>query len=139
MANAKYDIDWCKSYAVSKGGICLSDEYLGRTKRLTYICANGHQFTATPFAHISKGSWCNECSNRDVAHDLDFVSKFVQSKGGILLSTEYINVRQKLTVDCGKGHIWNPTFQNLLHNGSWCPTCSGVGRRTYGNRIRTKS
>lgn len=136
---AKYDLEWCQNYAISKGGVCLSTEYLGRTTRLQYKCSKGHIFEATPIAHIYKKSWCNQCSNRDVAHDLEFVQAFIESHGGKLLSNEYKNVRQKLKVVCDKGHQWNPTFQNLYHNKSWCPSCSGVGGRTYGKRIRVKT
>ena len=139
MSAKKYDLEWCQKYAQDHGGECLSPEYLGRTTRLKFKCANGHIFESTPFAHIHKKSWCNECSNRDVAHNLEFVKTFVESHGGTLLSTEYINVRQKLTVVCSKGHQWNPTFQNIFHNKSWCPTCAGVERRTYGKRVRVNS
>lgn len=138
MTLPRYDLNWCKNYAKQHNGECLSPEYLGRTTRLLYRCENGHEFYATPFAHIHKKSWCNECSNRDTAHTLDFVKEFIESKGATLFSTEYKNVRQKLEVKCDRGHVWNPTFQNLYHNNSWCPVCSGTGRRTYGKRIRVK-
>ena len=139
MTLPRYDLNWCKNYAKQHNGECLSPEYLGRTTKHLYRCENGHEFYATPFAHIHKKSWCNECSNKDTAHTLDFVKKYIQSKGGTLFSTEYKNVRQKLEVQCDKGHVWNPTFQNLYHNKSWCPICSGTGRRTYGKRLRFNS
>ena len=139
MTLPRYDLNWCKNYAKQHNGECLSTEYLGRTTKHLYRCENGHEFYATPFAHIHKKSWCNECSNRDTAHTLDFVKKYIESKGGTLFSTEYKNVRQKLEVQCDKGHVWNPNFQNLYHNKSWCPICSGTDRRTYGKRVRVNS
>lgn len=134
MPIKKYDLEWCKNYAQEHGGELLTLEYLGPTKKHLYRCKNGHEFEAVPTTQRSKKSWCNECSNRDVAHTIDFVRQFVESKKGLLFSTEYKNVRTKLDVQCSSGHRWSPTFQNIYHNKSWCPVCAGVDKRTYGKK-----
>ena len=65
---------WCKKcprktvedmqeMARSREGYCLSTDYLGRYAPLTWKCASGHIFSATPNAIRQRG-WCNECKNR---------------------------------------------------------------------------
>lgn len=50
-------------------------------------------------------------------------------KGGHCLSSEYVNDRTKLRWRCAEGHEWE-TKPNHIQQGSWCPDCGGVRRRT---------
>ncbi len=95
MTLPKYDLNWCKNYAKQHNGECLSPQYLGRTTKHLYRCESGHEFYATPFAHIHKKSWCNECSNRDTAHTLDFVKECKILKKYILKNGIRYSVRNE--------------------------------------------
>ena len=44
-------------------------------------------------------------------------------KGGVCLSTDYINVKTPLKWQCSKGHVWEANPVNI-YNGNWCPICS---------------
>ncbi|MCX6192571.1 MAG: zinc-ribbon domain-containing protein [Flavobacteriia bacterium] len=65
--NCKGTIDEMKEIAKSKGGCCLSTEYLGSHKKLEWICQkNNHKsWFATPNnikpTSTKQGSWCPEC------------------------------------------------------------------------------
>ena len=49
--------------AKSRGGKCLSKEYVNANSKLEWECAYGHRWKATP-GKVHKGySWCNECSS----------------------------------------------------------------------------
>ena len=51
--------------AKSKGGICLSDHYLGTQNDLQWKCKEGHEWKAMP-SRIKRGSWVS-CLRRHSA------------------------------------------------------------------------
>jgi hypothetical protein len=52
-----------REIAVSKGGTCLSTDYISTTSKLKFRCADGHEWQAAP-AEIKDGTWCPQCVNR---------------------------------------------------------------------------
>jgi hypothetical protein len=50
-----------QNIACSKGGKCLSKEYINTHTKLQFLCSEGHKFENQP-AHILKGQWCPICS-----------------------------------------------------------------------------
>jgi hypothetical protein len=53
------------------------------------------------------------------------VKKAIESKGGKLLSDEYVGVFEKMLVECAEGHQWEVNYDGLVNSGSWCPSCGG--------------
>lgn len=51
-----------KEYAQNKGGDCLSTEYLGAKKELTWKCANNHIWNTKYKSVVLDNSWCPQCS-----------------------------------------------------------------------------
>ena len=49
--------------AESRCGKCLSTEYFGNHKNLTWQCSEGHIWNASPHS-VKQGTWCPYCSNR---------------------------------------------------------------------------
>jgi hypothetical protein len=58
--NKKLTILEMQQIAVSRGGKCLSAQYLNGHTNLTWQCIEGHIWQATP-ANIKKGKWCRIC------------------------------------------------------------------------------
>jgi len=59
----KISIDDIKKIAISKNGICLSDEYLHRDIKLTWQCNEcSFIWNTTVPSIISAGSWCPKCA-----------------------------------------------------------------------------
>jgi len=59
-----------------------------------------------------------------------------RSKGGLCLSTVYIDGKTDLKWQCKENHVWEATPENVIKGkGTWCPTCgiikSGISRRKY--------
>ena len=54
-----------QSIAESRGGRCLSQEYVDANTHLLWQCGVGHQWKATPH-NIKRGRWCPICSKRVV-------------------------------------------------------------------------
>ncbi len=49
-----------KETAASRGGLCLSDEYVNSSTHLIWQCREGHQWRATPNS-VRMGTWCPAC------------------------------------------------------------------------------
>lgn len=74
-------------------------------------------------------------SNKLTIEDIQITA---QDRGGLCLSTSYINDHTKLQWQCNIGHIWYAQPNNIRH-GQWCPLCSTGLRericRTYFEQL----
>jgi hypothetical protein len=52
-----------QAIAASRGGRCLSDEYVNGRTHMLWQCKEGHQWKAIPDS-IRRGSWCPVCGNK---------------------------------------------------------------------------
>ena len=77
-----------------------------------------HNFKGTP---SRKGRRCPKCN--DSTFDYSFVKQYIEKEGYKLLTNNYINVFQKLTLECPKGHKFEITFHNFKNGGRRCPRC----------------
>lgn len=59
---SKLSIIEMQKIAKSRGGKCLSKEYIDNQTRLKWQCKEGHIWEAIP-ASIKRGAWCSECSD----------------------------------------------------------------------------
>jgi hypothetical protein len=60
----KLDIEEMYAIAASRGGKCLSTEYIRAQSKLSWVCSEEHQFEQTP-AEIKRGAWCPICRKVD--------------------------------------------------------------------------
>lgn len=128
-----------KDYAKSKGGQCLSTQYVNARKKLKWKCIKGHDWEAMYFSVVNNGSWCRECSNEQVGDKLKIkdallkAKDYAVSRGGECLSTEYINAQKNLTWKCSnKNHnSWEATYTNMVIRNHWCPEC---GKRNLSEK-----
>ncbi|MEO8087881.1 MAG: hypothetical protein ABI763_13740 [Bacteroidota bacterium] len=125
---AKHTIEQMQELATTKGGKCLSTEYINSYSNLKWQCDKGHQWEAMPTKIIS-GHWCThyDCRYKEVSkklrRDIKELHLLAQQKGGKLLSTEYTNSLDKLIWECSKGHQWKTTAVNVMNGNTWCPVC----------------
>ena len=56
-------IEDMKDIAKSRGGKCLSSNYINAHTKLLWKCKNGHEWEATP-NNIKRGKWCPKCSRK---------------------------------------------------------------------------
>ena len=108
--------------AGARGGRCVSTEYTHSLQRLTFECASGHRWE-TLYASIVKGCWCPHCAHR-VPLTLGHAQEEAAKRGGLCLSTTYINDRTHLLWQCAEGHRWEARLDNVQF-GKWCPHCGG--------------
>jgi hypothetical protein len=116
-----------RDLAITRGGTCLSAEYLGSKFKLMWKCKFGHRWQAAP-SYIVQGTWCPICA-RNQRLSLAFFQKLAANRGGKCLSETYVNERTVLRWRCANGHEWN-AVPAKIKRGSWCPNCAHIGRRS---------
>ena len=130
--NARRNLAEMQAIAISRGGECLSREYLGINTKLLWECAEGHQWEAIPTS-VVRGSWCSVCYETRRGDSLrltiEDMKQVARERGGRCLSRSYGNVGVKLLWECAFGHQWRAPARDV-RSGRWCPTCSsGLGER----------
>ena len=110
------------------------EEYKKFNSKYKVKCSNGHIYEQN-LNDLYQGHGCKKCASKVNGNKQKLNYEYVKDKidkfGFELLSTEYNNIDEKLTVKCKIcGEIFYPTFHNL-QKGSGCPKCY--------NEIRGKS
>ncbi len=121
-------IEEMQEIAKSKGGRCLSNNYLNAVTHLEWECELGHKWLSTP-ANIKKGSWCPSC-NPTRSLSIENFKTIAELEGGKCLSEKYVNNFHKLLFECSKGHQWEIRGSNILE-GAWCAKCAHIELRKY--------
>lgn len=87
--NERLSLALFQELAVSRGGMCLSDEYVNERTVLEFRCAEGHEWKALP-EKIKRGSWCPKCARiaRRSEWILQRVAKQDRATGQVELSRE---------------------------------------------------
>ncbi len=57
-------------FAQSRGGKCLSEQYINTTTKLRWECKRGHQWDARP-SDVKKGTWCPECARGKTSNKVE--------------------------------------------------------------------
>jgi hypothetical protein len=109
--------------AKSKGGECLSNEYVSAHSKLKWRCKEQHTWEATPNS-IARGRWCAACSGRKKKTFIDMHQLATNLKLICLLpkTSEYISAKQKIKWKCSKGHTFERCYDKLKIRAN-CPHC----------------
>lgn len=123
-----------KALARSRGGLCLSEEYVNSKSKLFWRCDKEHRWRASPVA-VRSGSWCPVCA-RNQRLTLQEFRSIARGKGGRCLSRRYINKDSPLKWKCAVGHRWRAAPRGVKR-GRWCPKCASLKRRSPWREIAT--
>ena len=96
----KLTIEQMKEIAKSRGGECLSDEYLNVKIQIKWQCSKGHNWMATP-DKVKRGSWCPYCAGRH--QTIEDMKNIAHSHNGECVSNEYLN--NKTPLKCNTAHL----------------------------------
>jgi hypothetical protein len=121
-ATFKPDIDTLKQHALNKRGLLLSTEYINARKPLYWQCEFGHIWQGRWDDIKNANHWCPECCTINKLYDISTLREHAIVKGGLLLSSKYINCKTNLSWQCTKGHQWEATWDNIKRE-KWCPYC----------------
>ena len=111
-----------------KGCIPLFTDYVNCSTKLDYICLNGHEHSIS-WDNFKQGKGCPKCAG--VTKPLiEPINQEFDDAGYILLTTVYINNRQKLNFICPNGHRHSTTWKSWS-KGKRCGRCKGNIEITY--------
>ncbi|HCB1595174.1 TPA: hypothetical protein MYP09_001388 [Citrobacter farmeri] len=120
-------------HAKSKGGLCLSEEYVNKNGKLKWKCSNPeHSIWESSFrCVVSMNCWCRKCSSEKQSIErrnkdgLQLAKVYAESKGGFCLSTEYENRKVQLEWKCANPEHkpWFATYANVVSEKNWCNEC----------------
>jgi hypothetical protein len=116
--STRNSIEKIQDAARKKGGHLVSEEYLSADQHLEWQCATGHKWHAS-YNSIRSGTWCPICARRDISE----FEEIAHSRGGQLISVEYLGMAKPLEWQCQIGHRWYARPINVV-NGTWCPFCA---------------
>ncbi len=120
--NVQLTIEEMQVLAKSRGGKCLSKEYVNSQTKLLWECDKGHRWLTTPSTIKLTKNWCPYCA-KNARLTIEEMQVIAQNRGGKCLSKKYVNSVTKLQWECKKGHRWE-SAPNTIKNGSWCPHCT---------------
>ena len=121
--NFKLTLKGMQDLAEKFNGKCTSFKYHNTRTKLNWECSKNHKWSATP-NNILKGNWCPTCREIDKkALRLEKINKIAVSKGGICLSTKYVDYFTELKFKCKNNHTWKVSPKNLFRD-SWCKKCN---------------
>lgn len=113
-----------------RGGRCLSDDYQGSHTKLKWECSAKHVWEATPNL-IQQRRWCPICGRaRELKYTLQDMQDWAAKKNGECLAVSYDGIKKKVKWKCDRQHTWAASFDNIIHENSWCPYCSHKASRT---------
>lgn len=130
----KADIKQLQLFAINKGGLLVSPDYIKAINKVLWQCKEGHQWKACWNSIKNGHTWCPICSAKKQKPDILLFQEHATTKGGLLLSTEYINSGIKLDWQCKEGHQWS-AFWGDIKKGTWCPCCSKLKSESECIRI----
>lgn len=116
-----------QDYAKSKGGECLSINYISGKDKLEWKCHNSNHksWLSHCINTIYNKQWCPECAGNQKLNGLILAQEYATSKNGKCLSDEYVNTKIKLKWKCinNKHSIFHKSFEHAVRRGQWCPDC----------------
>jgi len=126
--NQKLEYEYVRKYIEGFGYVLLSKIYVNNNTKLLIQCPEGHQYEVK-FNHFKTGQRCPECAGVKKL-EYEYVRKYIEGFGYVLLSKIYVNNSTKLLIQCPKGHQYEVSFANFK-NGSRCPICDGKKKLEY--------
>ena len=88
-------------------------------------------------SQIKQGAWCRKCAvviNADkLRSSISDFQEYAKSRGGKLLSKEYVGQKSELKWQCDKGHTWINHGTSILSKKTWCALCALEERRSSIN------
>lgn len=123
QSKRKHSVSSMRSLAEKRSGKFLSSIFNSVNDKYLWECKHGHVWTAAP-TDIVKGTWCPVCAKDGLRGTIEAMQIIARARGGLCLSTTYVNSQTKLRWKCHEGHEWEARPDNVKNKNSWCAICS---------------
>lgn len=120
------NLERIRAYAVSKGGVLLTQNPVFQHEYVNLRCSQGHEWQTSATSLLNQGTWCPRCAGNH-QRTLEELEAIVKSRGGVLRTTEYRGVDGSYDFECNLGHSFTNMFKKV-ENGQWCPICSKASK-----------
>ena len=108
----------------------LSTKWIGVKDKYSFRCdVCGHEWEATGshFFNSRRVGGCQKCSIALTAGanrlTLEEVQAFAKKHGGVCLSNDYLEIKQKYKFKCSEGHEFEDIYNNMKYRDRFCPIC----------------
>jgi hypothetical protein len=107
----------------------LSSEIKNQSSDIHIKCSCGRTFITTfeRFNRIGKRK-CDVCTGRH--YDITFVREYISRFGDELMTGEYINLSQNLSIKCKCGNLYTTTFLKFMRRGKTACNICTIGRES---------
>lgn len=107
-------------------GITMIDEYINSRTKITFQCANSHQWLSRPDS-IMGGKGCPVCAGKSPLSNEIINERLSDSDRGLYMTGDYKNFHSKTEFQCDNCNmVWKATPANILC-GTGCPLCCKYG------------
>ena len=121
----RYFYDEIYNFFKEQGCELLEKEFINSKTKLKFRCSCGNE-TYITWDNFKSGQRCKKCgakkTSEKLKHSYEFVKEQFEKEGCTLLSTEYINSKQKLDYICKCGNI-SKIYWGDFNNGHRCKQC----------------
>jgi hypothetical protein len=125
LSRTLWNYESVKEFFERNGCTLLSEEYVRAKNKLQYVCECGTVASIT-FDKFKQGQRCRNCRTRKTGdrsrHSYEFVKRFFEDRGCLLLSTVYEGNKDKLKYKCECGNIAFIAFAKF-QAGQRCENC----------------
>lgn len=105
--------------------------YKNSRQKLDYVCPKGHKHSIK-WNHWKSGHRCPYCDGQNKPL-FSIIKASFEKEGYTLLTTEYINSKQKLEYVCPVGHKHSIDWSHWKNRNHRCPICYHLKMRASGH------
>lgn len=125
----KLSYEQVKEYVEQQGCTFVSDSYTNSSTKIELKCSKEHNFSMT-WRDFNSGARCPICAGNSKP-SYEYVKKYIENEGYVLLSDSYINARAKLEILCPNGHRCDKTWDKFKGQDRRCGICANNIKYTY--------
>jgi Zn finger protein HypA/HybF involved in hydrogenase expression len=116
----------------------LSTKWIGVKDSYQFRCeVCGHEWSATGnhFFNSRRVGGCKKCTMKALAGsnrlNIEEIQEYATQFGGVCLSLNYGEIKQKYKFQCSQGHVFEDIYNNMKFRKTFCPTCEGRNTKQY--------
>ena len=118
----KLDIETVKNLFICKGLLLKEDTYFNNKTKMLYECIKCGYINKSTLYTVSNSKGCPKCNNSIHVYKYSDIVSYLGSENYKLLSKEYMNSYQRLSIKCPNGHITTIAFRDWIQ-GCRCSQC----------------